>query len=46
MWGRSADHGLGFLTMLSCSCAGKTFFKKKKQPIPVNLATKDWGAQV
>lgn len=26
--------------------AGKSFFKKKKQPIPVNLATKDWSAQV
>mmetsp|Transcript_22823 Transcript_22823/g.57245 ORF Transcript_22823/g.57245 Transcript_22823/m.57245 type:complete len:258 (+) Transcript_22823:172-945(+) len=25
---------------------GKSFFKKKKQPIPVNLATKDWSAQV
>ena len=29
-----------------CCAAGKSFFKKKKQPIPVNLATKDWAAQV
>lgn len=26
--------------------AGKTFFKKKKQPIPVDLTKADWGAQV
>lgn len=25
---------------------GKTFFKKKKQPIPVDLTKKDWGAQI
>lgn len=25
---------------------GKTFFKKKKQPIPVKLAGKDWAGQV
>mmetsp|Transcript_15882 Transcript_15882/g.47796 ORF Transcript_15882/g.47796 Transcript_15882/m.47796 type:complete len:285 (+) Transcript_15882:251-1105(+) len=25
---------------------GKTFFKKKKQPIPVDLTKADWGAQV
>ena len=25
---------------------GKSFFKKKKQPIPVNLKSKDWAAQV
>mmetsp|Transcript_36439 Transcript_36439/g.102932 ORF Transcript_36439/g.102932 Transcript_36439/m.102932 type:complete len:267 (-) Transcript_36439:450-1250(-) len=25
---------------------GKTFFKKKKQPIPVDLTTKDWAGQV
>ena len=25
---------------------GKAFFKKKKQPIPVKLAGKDWAAQV
>lgn len=25
---------------------GKSFFKKKKQPIPINLRTKDWAAQV
>jgi len=28
------------------TAAGKTFFKKKKQPIPVNLGAKDWSAQV
>lgn len=26
--------------------AGKTFFKKKKQPIPVDLTGKDWAGQV
>jgi hypothetical protein len=26
--------------------AGKSFFKKKKQPIPVDLTHKDWAAQV
>ena len=26
--------------------AGKTFFAKKKQPIPVDLTHKDWAAQV
>ena len=26
--------------------AGKSFFKKKKVPIPVNLQTKDWSAQI
>lgn len=25
---------------------GKAFFKKKKQPVPVRLTGKDWGAQV
>lgn len=25
---------------------GKTFFKKKKQPVPVKLTGKDWGAQI
>ncbi len=27
-------------------CAGKSFFKKKKQPIPVDLRSKDWAAQI
>ena len=26
--------------------AGKKFFQKKKQPIPVDLTNKDWAAQV
>ena len=26
--------------------AGKSFFKKKKQPIPVRTTVKDWGAMV
>ena len=26
--------------------SGKTFFKKKKQPIPVDLTKADWGAQI
>ncbi len=26
--------------------AGKAFFRKKKQPIPVDLRRKDWGDQV
>lgn len=26
--------------------AGKSFFKKKKQPIPVDLTGKDWAGQV
>ncbi len=26
--------------------AGKTFFRKKKQPIPVDLTTRDWGKRV
>ena len=25
---------------------GKTFFRKKKQPIPVDLTTRDWGRRV
>ena len=29
-----------------CVCAGKTFFKKKKQPVPVDLRGKDWAAQI
>lgn len=27
-------------------CAGKSFFKKKKQPVPVRLTGKDWAAQI
>ncbi len=26
--------------------AGKKFFQKKKQPIPVDLTAKDWAGQV
>ena len=26
--------------------AGKSFFKKKKQPVPVRLTGKDWAAQI
>ena len=26
--------------------AGKKFFQKKKQPIPVDLTSKDWAGQV
>lgn len=26
--------------------AGKSFFKKKKQPVPVDLRSKDWSAQI
>ena len=30
-----------------CVCAaGRDFFKKKKQPIPVDLSRKDWGQQI
>lgn len=29
-----------------CALAGKTFFKKKKQPVPVRLTGKDWAAQI
>lgn len=39
-------HSIGLTLHCVRLPAGKTFFKKKKQPIPVNLATKDWGAQV
>ena len=28
------------------SITGKSFFKKKKQPIPIKLTGKNWGAQV
>lgn len=31
---------------LSSVHAGKSFFKKKKQPIPVDLTSKDWAGQV
>jgi hypothetical protein len=27
-------------------CAGRDFFRKKKQPIPVDLSAQDWAAQV
>lgn len=26
--------------------AGKTFFRKKKQPVPVSLQSREWGKQV
>ena len=26
--------------------AGKAFFRKKKQPVPVDLRGRDWGAQI
>ena len=26
--------------------AGKSFFKKKKQPVPVRLVGKDWASQI
>ena len=26
--------------------AGKAFFRKKKQPVPVDLRSGDWGAQI
>lgn len=32
--------------LLSCRALGKSFFKKKKVPIPVNLQAKDWSAQI
>ena len=33
------------ISLVLCA-AGKSFFKKKKVPIPVNLQTKDWSAQI
>jgi hypothetical protein len=33
--------------MLACLLtAGKAFFKKKKQPVPVRLTGKDWAGQI
>lgn len=31
---------------IACAPAGKAFFKKKKQPVPVRLTGKDWAAQI
>lgn len=28
------------------SFAGKTFFRKKKQPVPINLQSSEWGRTV
>lgn len=32
--------------MFVLQTAGKSFFKKRKVPIPVNLERKDWAAQI
>ena len=31
---------------MHAASAGKDFFRKKKSPIPVDLTSKDWAAQV
>lgn len=33
-------------SQLAVPPAGKKFFQKKKQPIPVDLTSKDWAGQV
>lgn len=32
--------------VLAPHCAGKSFFKRKKQPVPVRLTGKDWAGQI
>ena len=34
------------MCLAAALAAGKTFFKKKKQPVPVRLTGKDWAAQI
>ncbi len=37
----------GSIDVLCASpAAGKAFFRKKKQPVPVDLRGRDWGAQI